>query len=153
MLTPAPTTDPLAVAFFALLPKKFRTIRSKYGYIESQAQLLVTNGSHVNARDSYDRSPLILVSLYLTGPDNWYNRERFGLLLLQHKADPNLADCYGLTPLIHAAINGQSDYVKVLLSDVSVQSLVAPLLHWRSLAQTFGSVRHSLRYLVRQCMS
>ena len=91
-----------------------------YGYIESQAQLLVANGSYVNASDAYDRTPLILVSLYLTGADNWYNRERFARLMLERKADPNLSDCYGLTPLIHAAINGQSDYVKVLLSDVSV---------------------------------
>lgn len=81
---------------------------------------MVANGSYVNSRDKYERTPLILVSLYLTGADNWYNRERFARLMLERKADPNLSDCYGLTPLIHAAINGQSDYVKVLLSDVSV---------------------------------
>lgn len=89
----------------------------------SQAKLLVENGSHVNARDSALRTPLIMISIYLTGLDNWHNRDKFARLLLDNNGDPNLCDCFGLTPLIHAAINGQTDYVKILLSYVSLQTL------------------------------
>ncbi|CAG2106641.1 unnamed protein product [Medioppia subpectinata] len=81
-----------------------------------QFELLVGNGTNANACDSCMRTPLIMISIYLTGFDNWYNRERFAKLLLDNNANPNLCDIYGLTPLIHASINGQSDYVKVLLS-------------------------------------
>ena len=91
-----------------------------YIWYVSQAKLLVENGSHVNTRDSSMRTPLIMISIYLNGFDNWYYRDKFARLFLDHNADPNLCDCFGLTPLIHAAINGQTDYVKILLSYVSL---------------------------------
>ncbi len=88
-------------------------------YLESQAHLLVKNGNNINIRDSYGRTPLIMISVYLTDFDNWYNREKFAKLLLDANADPNLSDTFGLTPLMHASINGQYDYVALLLSYVS----------------------------------
>jgi ankyrin repeat protein len=102
------------------------------------AALLLEHGLDVNARDSSDRTPLLLAC------EGWGNPATVRLLV-DASAEPNVADGQGWSPLHLCAIMGREDeFHMVLRAGGSLQARAAggwTVLHAAALAETGESAR------------
>jgi len=80
------------------------------GHKLGKTQLLVKHGANVNKRDATQDTALNIASRSVGEKS-----QKIRMLLINHGADVNAANCEGWTPLMAAVVCRQLDFLKILL--------------------------------------
>ena len=80
------------------------------------ATALVAAGANPNARSNDGSTALLNAVTHIVLPPNWQSRRKMIQFLLDNKAQVNIADWQGVTPLIAAARTADAELVNTLLA-------------------------------------